>query len=529
MRGLRRMGGVLRVRGSAREARGSAWEARGSAWEARGSARDVRGPAREGGGSARKTRGFRVSRLGVLAAVGAVLVGTVLAGASLGLFPPGGPEAPPGGVRAGGAGVPEGLAGPAARAAAGVEAGAGASPRDLAALIADREAWLRGHPDDHLSWAVLGTAYAERGARAGAPAAYPAAERALRRSLEARPAAEGNTAAVLGMGELALARGDFAAVRRWAEEARRRQPGAWRAEALLVDAHRGLGDDAAAGKALERLRKLRPTGAAALARVVELYRDRGWREDAAAVAHDAVARARTPAERAAALRRLGDLAWERGYAREALGRYEAALRAVPGNAPALAGRARALAALDRAEEALAVYAAAWKARPLPEYALEAGDLYAALERPAKARERYGAAAVAAERAAAHGVNQALAVGRYEAGHGDPGRAVEVLRAEWRRGHRSADTADALGWALLRAGEAREALPYVRAATERGVRSALFAYHRGEVERALGREGAARRHLEEALRINPHFSPLYAPAARRSLAELGEPSAGPPEG
>ncbi len=49
-----------------------------------------------------------------------------------------------------------------------------------------------------------------------------------------------------------------------------------------------------------------------------------------------------------------------------------------------------------------------------------------------------------------------------------------------------------------------------------------------IEHALERYGAARRHLTEALQINPWFSPLHAPRAKEALARLGEPSvqAGP---
>ena len=57
-----------------------------------------------------------------------------------------------------------------------------------------------------------------------------------------------------------------------------------------------------------------------------------------------------------------------------------------------------------------------------------------------------------------------------------------------------------------------------------VRSALYVYHRGQIERELGRSGPARRHLAEALRINPNFSPLSASAGREALAALGEPPA-----
>src|SRR5690606_35432740 len=135
------------------------------------------------------------------------------------------------------------------------------------------------------------------------------------------------------------------------------------------------------------------------------------------------------------------------------------------------------------------------------------------------------------KAAAHGVDGDLVLGRLEADHGDAGAAVRRLRAEYRQ-RPSAAVADALGWALHRDGEHEEALRYAVRATEGeqggGVRSALHVFHRGMIERALERYGPARRHMGEALRINPYFSPLRVPEARAALARLGAPSvaAGP---
>jgi hypothetical protein len=43
-----------------------------------------------------------------------------------------------------------------------------------------------------------------------------------------------------------------------------------------------------------------------------------------------------------------------------------------------------------------------------------------------------------------------------------------------------------------------------------------------IERELELAGPARRHLQEALRINPYFSPPAAPLAEQALAALGEP-------
>ena len=61
----------------------------------------------------------------------------------------------------------------------------------------------------------------------------------------------------------------------------------------------------------------------------------------------------------------------------------------------------------------------------------------------------------------------------------------------------------------------------------GCASALFSYHQAIIERELGQSGAARRHLQDALRTNPYFSPLLAPKAKEALAALGEPPDGGP--
>ncbi|MFF9015238.1 tetratricopeptide repeat protein [Streptomyces sp. NPDC014870] len=443
-----------------------------------------------------------VSRSVLAAGVGAVLAATALLYApdlAPGLFG-GGPQRPPG---------------PADRAVLAANAGAQASLPDLAALIGDREKWLQDHPADEASWAVLGTAYTERGARRADSADFPRAERALKRSLEVRPAARGNLDAQLGLGALANARGDWRTARTWGEAVRKEDPKRWSAYPVLIDAYNGLGDYKAAQQALTALEELH-SGAAVSARTAQMYRNRGWREDAAAAANDAVAQAESGTDKAAALARLGDLAWERGEPAEAVEEYGRALRLVPEHGPSLAGRARALAALGRTDEALADYRAALARLPRPEYVLEAGELYESLGMDGDARSQYELLRTRAW------VGAEAVLGLFEADHGDPAAAVRRLKEEWARGHRSVQVADALGWALFRAGEPKEALDYAKRATDEGLRSALFSYHRGEIERAVEAFGPARRHLAEALRINPAFSPLLAPKAREAVTALGDP-------
>lgn len=416
--------------------------------------------------------------------------------------------------------------GPSERAAAAVGMGAPAAAVDVTALVADREKWLAKHADDDASWAVLGAAYLEQARRTADPAWFPKAEKALKKSLEVRPAEKGNFDAMTGMGTLANARRDFGTGKKWGELVRAQSPQRWTAYPVLVDAYTGLGDYKAAQAAMERLLELRP-GLAAYVRASQVYRDRGWREDAVVAMEHAAGAAKGPAEKAYALFRLGELSWERGEAGEALRLYEGALRTDPAQAEALGGRARALAAMGRGGEAVRDYRLALGRTPVPRLALELGELLDSLGREEEARVPYDMLDALAVRDGTDGVDDDVVLGLYEADHGDPAAAVRRLSEEWSR-HKSVQVADALGWALHRAGEDSAALEYAKKATELGLRSADFAYHRAMIERRLGDEAATRRHLQEAMRTNPHFSPLRAPLAKEALATIGQPPAGGPE-
>ncbi|WKX23501.1 MULTISPECIES: lipopolysaccharide assembly protein LapB [unclassified Streptomyces] len=477
-----------------------------------GATRDVRDATRGRSGGGRPPR--RGRRALIACGAGAAVLGGVLVLSA----PWDGRDAPPP------------APGPAALARGAVTTGVPAALPDLAALIGDRETHLRAHPLDGASWAVLGAAYVEQGRRTADGTNWPKAEKALRTSLKTGP--KRNPQALEGLAALAVARRDFPAAKKWGESAVKAAPKRWTAHAVLIDAYTGLGDDKGVGRALDKVMELRPRTPAVGALAAAVYRNRGWREDAAARISDAAAKAEAPAERAAYLEQAGRLAFERGDREEALRFFQEALRTDPDQRAAQAGQGRALAALGRTTEALSAYQAALAKRPGPEYALELGELYESLGLGQAARVEYDLLRERARGAEEAGADEALMLGRLEADHGDPAEAVRLLRAEWGRQPGIA-VADALGWALHRTGADEEALEFATIATDGdkggGVRSALYVFHRGAIEQELGRSGPARRHLREALTINPYFSPLRAPEAKRALAELGEPPVeGPPD-
>ena len=98
---------------------------------------------------------------------------------------------------------------------------------------------------------------------------------------------------------------------------------------------------------------------------------------------------------------------------------------------------------------------------------------------------------------------------FRADHGKPDVAL-ARRAQ--RSRPSIDGDDVLAWTLERTGQCAEALRYSRLALRLGTHDALKLFHRGMIERCLGRPAAP--WLARALALNPQFSVVWAPVARR---------------
>ena len=118
---------------------------------------------------------------------------------------------------------------------------------------------------------------------------------------------------------------------------------------------------------------------------------------------------------------------------------------------------------------------------------------------------------------ANGVKTDLEIALFQADHGIALRHA-LQRARVARAERpSIDGDDVLGWTLARNGRCAEALPHSVAALRLGTQDALKFFHRGFIERCLGHDAAAKAWFRRALALNPHFSLLWTPAAKRWAA------------
>lgn len=411
-------------------------------------------------------------------------------------------------------GDPDGGSSDGTSAASQNVAGRGAAPgTDISSL----QARLRSTPRDHRSWSTLALAYVEQARVTADPTYYAKADRAIARAERLAP---GDSVMFTATAALETARHDFTAALDAADEAIKVNPYSALAHLFRSDALTELGRYAEARRAAFRADDLEP-GPSTFARLSYAAELRGDLPDATRLmrlSRDA-AGSSAPAYAFASFH-LGEIARTSGDHRTAAEHYTAALEADPTYVPALAGRARLAVAAGDVEPAIRDYLVVVRRLPLPEYVVELGELYLWQGRTAEAEQQFAVAEASAALAKANGVGTDLETALFEADHGSPAEAVAAARAEW-AARQSIHTADALAWALHASGQDGEALRYARLSTRLGTRDARLLFHRGAIEAALGRDGAARKHLQAALAIDGGTAPWRDGQARDLLDERGD--------
>ncbi|CAN5598715.1 tetratricopeptide repeat protein [soil metagenome] len=401
-----------------------------------------------------------------------------------------------------------------------VAASVAASSADpLSATITGLQTELEDSPQDAQAWAELGAAYVEQARVSADPSYYPKAEGALETSLELQP--DGNDGALTAQGALANARHDFADAADYADEAQDINVANSTSWGVEADALIQLGDYDGATDAAQEMLDLRP-GLASFSRASYDLELHGEHERAVRAMELALEGASSPADVAFCRYYLGQLFFTTGDLDEAEKHFTRGLSAVPDDPSLLAGRARVYAARGEEEQARQAYNRVVSARPLPDYLVEYGFYLQSLGDTEAADEQFATVDAVQQIFESNGVRDDLTSAYVAADRGQPDVALRRAEAEWEL-RQNIDSADAMAWALHRNGRDDEALEYAVKANRLDGVNALFLYHRGMIEQALGMDEAARSHLTEALEANPYFSPLHAPLAKKALDELGGPA------
>ncbi len=386
---------------------------------------------------------------------------------------------------------------------------------DVAAGIVSEQTRLKAVPKDWSAWASLGALYTAQARLTADPTYYAKADGALSTSLRIKP--DDNAAALTGQATLASSRHDFLGALALARKSERLNAYNTPNLGVMVDALVELGRYPQAFAVLQRMVDLKP-GVASFARVSYSYELRGDTTGARYALEQTLQVAQSPADRAFALQYLGELAFNRGDLRTAERHVTLGLREDPGYMPLLAGRARIEAAQGDITAAIRDYGTVVARLPQPSYLIEYADLLASVGRGQEAATQYAVIAAEEKLFVAAGVNTDLELALFDADHGRPRSSLAAAKAEWDR-RKSVQVEDAYAWALHVNGRDTEALVHSERAARTGMSNALFAFHRGMIEKSLGLDRAAVASLRRALRINPSFSPLLAPQARTALTEL----------
>jgi tetratricopeptide (TPR) repeat protein len=390
---------------------------------------------------------------------------------------------------------------------------AGFALGDTSALVASLQQELRAHPRDAHAWGLLGLAYQQRAREVADPSYYPKSEGALRRALRLTP---NDLVATSGLASLALSRHRFREALGLARQAHTLSPSTAQVYGLLGDAQLELGRYRAAFDDFDRLARLKPS-LAAYSRVAYARELLGRPAAAIAAMQQAVDAATGEPEPTGWPRaQLGKLYWASGRLDAAAAQYRAALSVFPGYVHALDALAQVEGARGHFGRAIALERQAVAETPLPQFVAYLGDLYAAARRPALARRQYALVDVIRRLQVANGVETDLETALFRADHGVRLRETLHLARLARRERPSIDGDDVLAWTLERNGRCGEALRYSEHAVRLGTKDAPKLFHRGMIERCLGRTADGNRFLRRALALNPHFSLLWAPVARRAL-------------
>jgi tetratricopeptide (TPR) repeat protein len=409
--------------------------------------------------------------------------------------------------------VTAGVAG--ASLAAGEAYAAGFAAGDTEQVVAKLESRVEDGAGDAGTLALLGLAFQQR-YRETADASYLSrAADALRRAVRMEPT---NVDAVLGLGALALSRHDFERALALGRRAQKLAPGSPRPLAVIGDALVELGRYEPAFRAFDAMAGLKPS-VASYARVA-YGRELIGRPQAAIAAMELALSAAggTPEPTAWTHVELGKLHLGLGRLERADRHFRAALAAFLDYPYALDGLARAEAARGRFRPAIALARRAVELVPLPQLAGTLADLYRATGQTARAREQEQLVGAIGRLLRANGVRTDLELALFDVDHG---LRLRQALATARRAHAERPSIEAdgvLAWALARNGRCGEALTFSRRALRLGTRDASKLFHRGMIERCLGRADSARGWFRLALRTNPHFSLIWTPVARRYAGE-----------
>lgn len=388
-------------------------------------------------------------------------------------------------------------------------AGSGTQTGYADSVIQSARARIEADAGDYQAYGELGLAYQQKARETNDPSYYTQAQDALEKSLAIKPDYYDATA---GMGNLLLSLHEFSAALEWGQKAQAILPGRAYSYGVMGDAQIELGEYEAAVASFQKMVDLRPdlSSYSRVSYARELYGDT---PGAIAAMQSAIAAGGPSAENTAWCRfQLGNLYFNSGKLAEAESIYTEALQAYPNYLHAYAGMGQVRWAQGRTDEAIEYYKQAVATVPLPQYLTALGDLYTVSGDAAAAKEQYDLVLYIFQVFDAGGVNVDIEKAAFLADHNMDTASAVTLAERAAEGRHDVQTLDTLAWTYYRAGRYSEAEAAMQKAMRLGTQNAVFYFHLGMIQQALGKTAESTASIEKSLSLNPHFSILHAAQA-----------------
>jgi tetratricopeptide (TPR) repeat protein len=343
----------------------------------------------------------------------------------------------------------------------------------------------------------LGNAFAQRARETGDASYYARAEAAYRTALQQAP---DDLPATIGLGSVALSRHEFTHALVLGRRAVALSSSTAASYGVVGDALVELGRYEEGFATFDKMVSLKPSVSsyARISYARELLGDVPGAARAMRLAVDAAVGESEPL--AWSLTQLGKLYWSKGQLGEAAREYRAALEVHPRYPAALNALAVVESARGRRARAIALARRAAEILPLPQYVATLGDLL----HGSAAQRQYALVGAIARLERAQGVNVDLEIALFDVDHRIDLQHTVALARLAQHERPSIDGDDVLAWALARTGRCGEARKYSRLALRLGTRDAAKFFHRGVIERCLGRDHAARTWFARAHETNPYW-------------------------
>jgi tetratricopeptide (TPR) repeat protein len=229
--------------------------------------------------------------------------------------------------------------------------------------------------------------------------------------------------------------------------------------------------------------------------------------------------AESPENTAWCLVDLGGMLFKTGAIDDARQAFEQALVEFPGYYPAYAGLGKIAAANGKWDAAIENYKKAQAVVPMPEYAAALNEIYLLLKKPEEAKKQRDLIDVIEQmgRAGGEKTNRNLAL-LYADEDRNLDRAKELVDNEIKV-RPEIYTHDALCWVLYKMKKYDDAEAASQFALQLNTSEPVFYYHAGMIALQLGKKDDARKYLQKALALNPHFDVDEAATAQAQLSKL----------